>query len=58
MTPEQEIRAKALEISAAYKSKLAAACIIKGKPVAVSLYSDVETAVEYITNGNLPQEDL
>jgi len=57
MTPEQEIRAKAVEIKLNVVASISSACIIKGEPFDGSgLWkdNDLEEICEYITTGKKP----
>jgi hypothetical protein len=54
MTPEQEIRAKAIELKLNGTTRMAAACIQKGIPFDGSglwADNDLEEICEYITTG-------
>lgn len=58
MTPEQEIRARAVGIKVAFNARVMAACIIKGRVVEAKTYDeDLDDLVTYITTGEKPVMD-
>jgi hypothetical protein len=58
LTQDQEIRAKALEIEAAFISKIGAAAIIAKRPAELSVWDeDLDSLVEYIRTGKKPEPE-
>lgn len=55
MTPEQEIRAKALELSMNYYAIIANGMIQANRSMTASVYKDIDEVVEYITKGTKPK---
>ena len=60
MTPEQEIRAKALEIQTHYATGIAAAALAANRSFEIQLWDDgdLDDFVQYITNGKKPEARL